>query len=158
DDSGFFYSGYDEPKNDSLKGTNYFQKLYFHKLGTPQSQDTLVYERPDQKDWLFGAHVTEDGNYVVISIFQGTDTKNRVYFKDLRKNESDAVKLLDDFDAAYTFVGNQGTRFWFQTDLQASRGKIIEIDVSNPARENWKVIVPESKESLQATTFVDQKF
>src|SRR5262245_17935375 len=63
DDSGFFYAGYDEPKNDSLKGTNYYQKLYFHKLGTLQSEDVLVYERPDQKDWLFGAYVTEDGNY-----------------------------------------------------------------------------------------------
>jgi prolyl oligopeptidase len=158
DDSGFFYCRYDEPQNDSLKATNYFQKVYFHKLDTPQSDDTLVYERPDQKDWLFGAHVTEDGNYLIISVFQGTDTKNRIYYKDLRNKDAQVVKLLDNFDAAYSFIGNRGTRFWFQTDLQASRGKIIEIDVNQPARDNWKVIVPESREALQSATFVDQQF
>ena len=75
DGKGFFYSRYDEPKSDTLKGTNYFQKVYYHKLGTPQSEDVLVYERPDQKDWLFGGTVTEDGNYLIITVFQGTDVK-----------------------------------------------------------------------------------
>jgi len=158
DGKGFFYSRYDEPKADALKATNYFQKVYYHKLGSPQSEDVLVYERPDQKDWLFGGSVTEDGHYLIITAFQGTDVKNRVYYKDLKAKDAPVVKLLDDFDAAYTFVGNEGTRFWFQTDLQASRGKVIEIDTANPARDNWKVIVPEAKETLQATTFVNNKF
>jgi prolyl oligopeptidase len=158
DDSGFFYSRYDEPKGDSLKDTNYFQKVYFHKLGTPQSADVLVYERPDQKDWLFSGSVTEDGSYLILSIYQGTDSKNRVYYKDLKNKNSEVVKLLDEFDAAYSFVGNNGSRFWFQTDLQSPRGKIIEIDVTKPARENWKVIVPESKEALQSSTHVNHKF
>jgi len=158
DGKGFFYSGYDEPKADTLKGINYFQKVYYHKLGSPQSEDVLVYERPDQKDWLFGGSVTEDGKYLIITIFQGTDVKNRVYYKDLTAKDAPVVKLLDDFDAAYTFVGNEGTRFWFQTDLQASRGKVIEIDTTNPERSKWKVIVPEGKEALQTTTFVNNKF
>jgi prolyl oligopeptidase len=157
DGRGFFYSRYDEPKGDSLKATNYFQKVYFHKLGTPQTEDVLVYERPDQKDWLFGGTVSEDGNYLVITVFQGTDVKNRVYFKDLKSNNAPVVKLLDDFDAAYNFVGNEGTRFWFQTDLQSPRGKVVEIDVSKPARTNWKVVVPESKDALQSVTIVDHK-
>lgn len=158
DGKGFFYSRYDEPKADTLKAINYFQKVYYHKLGTPQTEDVLVYERPDQKDWLFGGYVTEDGNYLIITVFQGTDVKNRVYYKDLKARDAPVVKLLDDFDAAYTFVANEGTRFWFQTDLQASRGRVIEIDTTNPDRGNWKVIVPESKETLQATTFVNHKF
>ena len=158
DDSGFYYSRYDEPKGDSLKDTNYFQKVYFHKLGTPQSDDVLVYERPDQKDWLFSGSVTEDGNYLVLAIYQGTDSKNRVYYKDLKNKNSEVVKLLDGFDAAYSFVGNNGSRFWFQTDLQSPRGKIIEIDVTKPALENWKVLVPESKEALQSSTYVNHKF
>jgi prolyl oligopeptidase len=158
DGKGFFYCRYDEPKSDTLKGTNYFQKVYFHKLGTPQTDDVLVFERPDQKDWLFGGNVTEDGNYLIIVVFQGTDVKTRIYFKDLKAKDAQVVKLLDDFDAAYTFVGNEGTRFWFQTDLQAPRGKLIEIDTANPARSNWKVIVPEAKETLQTTTFVNNKF
>jgi prolyl oligopeptidase len=137
DSQGFFYSRYDEPKGDTLKATNYFQKVYYHQIGTPQSDDLLIYERPDQKDWLFGGGVTDDGNYLVITAFQGTDVKTRVFYKDLKSSNAPVVKLLDDFDAAYYFVGNEGGRFWFQTDLQAPRGKIIEIDTARPARTNW---------------------
>jgi prolyl oligopeptidase len=158
DGKGFFYSRYEEPKADALKATNYFQKVYYHKLGPPQAEDILVYERPDQKDWLFSGSVTEDGNYLVVTIYQGTDVKNRVYYKDLKAKDAPVIKLLDDFDAAYTFVGNEGSRFWFQTDLGAPRGKIVEVDVAKPARANWKVIVPESKETLQGTSFVNHKF
>ena len=158
DGKGFFYSRYDEPKADMLKGTNYFQKVFYHKLGTPQAEDVLVYERPDQKDWLFSGTVTDDGNYLLITIFQGTDVKSRIYYKDLKAKEAPVVKLLDDFDAAYTFVGNEGARFWFQTDLQAPRGKVVEIDTANPARDKWKVVVPEGKETLQTTTVVNHKF
>jgi prolyl oligopeptidase len=158
DGKGFFYSRYDEPKSDALKATNYFQKIYFHKLGTPQAEDMLVYERPDQKDWLLGGTVTEDGNYLVITVFEGTDVKTRIYYKHLKAKDAPVVKLLDDFDAAYTFIANDGPRFWFQTDLQSPRGKVIEIDTSNPARSNWKVVVPEGKEALQTASFVDNKF
>ena len=158
DGKGFFYNRYDEPKSDTLKGTNYFQKVYFHKVGTPQSEDVLVYERPDQKDWLFGGTVTEDGNYLILTIYQGTDVKNRVYYKDLKSKDAQVVKLLDDFDAAYNFIGNEGTRFFFQTDLQAWRGRVVEVDVNKPGRDNWKVLVPEGKETLQATSFVNNKF
>jgi prolyl oligopeptidase len=158
DGKGFFYSRYDEPKAEALKGTNYFQKVYYHKLGTPQSEDVLVYERPDQKDWLFTGTVTDDGSYLIMTIYQGTDVKSRVYYKDLKAKDAPVVKLLDDFDAAYNFVGNQGSRLWFQTDLQAPRGKVIEVDVNKPGRDNWKVVVPEGKETLQATTFVNNKF
>jgi prolyl oligopeptidase len=158
DGKGFFYCRYDEPKSDALKGTNYFQKVYYHKLGTPQSEDVLVYERPDQKDWLFNGTVTEDGNYLILTVFQGTDVKSRVYYKDLKAKDSAVVKLLDDFDAAYNFIGNEGPRFFFQTDLQAPRSKVIEVNLSKPARDNWKVIVPEGKETLQTTSFVNNKF
>lgn len=157
DGKGFFYSRYDEPKEEALKAINYFQKIYYHKLGTPQSEDVLVYERPDQKDWLFGGTVTDDGNYLIITVYQGTDVKTRVYYKDLKAGKATVVKLLDDFDASYSFVGNDGTRFWFQTDLDAPRGKVIEIDTSKPARANWKTVVPESKETLQAVTLVNNR-
>jgi len=158
DAKGFFYSRYEEPKGDSLKDTNYFQKLYYHKLGSTQSEDVLVYERPDQKDWLFGGTVTEDGNYLITTVSQGTDVKSRIYYKDLKAKDAQVVKLLDDFDAAYNFIGNEGTRFWFQTDLQSPRGKIIEIDISKPERSNWKIVVPESKETLQTVSFVNHMF
>jgi len=158
DSKGFFYSRYDEPKENSLKGTNYFQKLYYHQLGTEQAADVLVYERPDQKEWLFGGNVTDDGRYLIINISEGTDVKNRVYYKDRQANDAPVVKLLDGFDAAYNFIDNDGPVFWFQTDLDAPRGKILQIDIRNPERTNWKVIVPEAAETLQGVSFVNHMF
>ncbi|MCU1265301.1 MAG: serine protease, family peptidase [Acidobacteria bacterium] len=158
DSRGFFYSRYDEPKDDTLKGTNYFQKVYYHRLGTAQSADILMYERPDQKEWLFGATATLDWRYLIININEGTDVKTRVYYKDYTAKNSPVVKLLDDFDAAYTFIDNDGPIFWFQTDLGAPRSKIIAIDTRKPERANWKVLVPEAAETLQGVSFINNMF
>lgn len=158
DGKGFFYSRYEEPKDHALKGVNYFQKLYYHRIGTPQSEDVLIYERPDQKEWFFGGSVTEDGRYLIIGVYQGTDVKNRLYYKDLKAADSPVVKLLDEFDASYNFIGNDGSTFWFQTDSEAPRGKIIAIDITRSERKNWKVVVPEAKETLQGVSFVNHLF
>lgn len=159
DNEGFFYSRYDAPmKGDELKGSNYYQKLYYHKLGTQQSDDQLVYERPDQKDWGFGGSVTEDGKYLIISVWQGTERKNRLYYKDLRKDEAPVVKLLDDFDAEYDFLGNDDGVFYFRTDLSAPKGRIISIDTKNPARANWKELVPEADETLEGASILNNWF
>ncbi|HKY32543.1 MAG TPA: prolyl oligopeptidase family serine peptidase [Candidatus Polarisedimenticolia bacterium] len=162
DGKGFFYSRYDEPADTSegarLTGTNYFQKLYYHALGTPQSEDQLVYERKDQKEWGFAGQVTDDGRYLVISVWQGTDPKNRVFYRDLQAPGAKVVELLNDFDASYNFINNDGPVFWFQTDLEAPRSRIIAIDVTAPDRRNWKEIVPQSPETLVACTVLDDKF
>ncbi|HPF40305.1 MAG TPA: prolyl oligopeptidase family serine peptidase [Phycisphaerae bacterium] len=156
---GFFYSRYDAPKpGEELSGSNYYQKLYFHKLGTPQADDTLVYERPDQKDWGFGGEVTEDGNYLIISVWQGTERKNRIYYKDLHNPNAEVVKMLDDYDAEYAFLGNDGSTFYFRTDLSAPKGRIISIDAKNPARANWKEIVPEAAETLEGAGILNNWF
>lgn len=155
DGKGFFYSRYQEPKTDTLKGTNYYQKLYYHRVGTSQSEDELVYERPDQKEWFFGGSVTEDGHYLVIAISQGTDVKNRIYYKDLRAKQAPVVKLLDAYDASYDLIGNDGQLFWFRTDVGATRGKIIGIDINRPERKNWTVLLPEARETLQNATLVN---
>ncbi|MCA9255393.1 MAG: S9 family peptidase [Phycisphaerales bacterium] len=156
---GFFYSRYDAPKSgEELSGSNYHQKLYFHKLGTPQADDTLVYERPDQKDWGFGGDVTEDGSYLIISVWQGTERKNRIYYKDLRNPNAEVVKMLDDYDAEYAFLGNDGSTFYFRTDLSAPKGRIISIDAKNPDRANWKEIVPEAAETLEGAGILNNWF
>ena len=158
DDKGFFYSRYDEPKGTALRDTNYFQKLYYHQLGTSQAEDKLIYERPDNKEMLFGGTVTDDGRYLVIHVSQGTSPKNRLYYKDLTKPDAPVVKLLDDFDAQYLFVDNDGPVFWIQTDLQSPRSKLIAIDTRHPERANWKTIVAESKDKLEQSTVVDNRF
>jgi prolyl oligopeptidase len=159
DNKGFFYSRYDEPKaGNPLTDTNYFQKLYYHRLGTQQSEDKLIYERPDNKELGFGGAVTDDGHYLVITVWQGTSPKNRFYYKDLTKPDAPVVKLLDDFDAQYQFIDNDGPVFWFQTDLDAPRGRVIAIDTQHPERANWKTLVPQGADKLEGSSAVDNLF
>jgi prolyl oligopeptidase len=159
DGKGFFYSRYAEP-NEATKmaDTNFYQKLYYHSLGTPQSEDVLVYERPDVKELGFGGAVTEDGRYLIISVWKGTEQNNRVYYKDLSAKDAQVVKLLDDFDASYGFIGNDGPTFWFQTNLNAPRSKVISIDTRNPDRKNWKEVIPQAAETLDGVSVVNDKF
>ena len=156
---GFYYSRYSEPKQDSaLRDANYFQKLYYHRLGTAQSEDELIYERPDNKELGFNGSVTDDGHYLIITVWQGTSPKNRLYYKDLTKTDSQVVKLLDDFDAQYQFVDNDGPVFWFKTDLDAPRSRLIAIDTRSPERANWKTIVPETADTMTNASVIDDKF
>lgn len=159
DSSGFYYSRYDAPKpGDTLKGVNKFHKLYFHKLGTGQSADELVYERKDQPDWGFGGEVTEDGRYLIIHASEGTDPKNRVLYEDLSKSGSPVVELLMEFDASYNFIGNDGPIFWFKTDLNAPRSRVIAIDITQPQRANWKEIIPQTADTLEGVGVLNNQF
>jgi prolyl oligopeptidase len=159
DARGFFYSRYDEPKAGSaLRDTNYYQKLYFHKLGTPQSADELIYKRDDQKEWGFGGAVTDDGHYLILYVSVGTDPRNRVYYKDLTKPASPVVPLMDKMDAAYNFVDNDGPVFWFVTNQGATLSRLVEVELRQPEPEHWKTIVPESADKLEFASMVDHKF
>lgn len=157
DGSGFFYSRYDAPPSaDQLKQVNYFHKLYFHKLGTPQAQDELVYERRDHKDWNFNGEVTEDGRILAITVSQGTDPKNRFFYKNLQLPNSPVVELLNKQDASYTFIGYDGNEAWFKTDLGAPRGRIISVNALTPDRIT--TIVPEAAEKLESVSLVGDRF
>ncbi len=159
DGKGFFYSRYDEPNEAArLTKANYFHKLYYHRLGTRQSEDRLVYERPDHKDWNFHAIVTDDGRYLVIAATQGSARKNRVLYQDLQTPGAPVVELLMELDADYTFIDNDGPRFWFKTDLAAPRGRVIAIDITRPDRSSWKEIIPEGRDALVSVAAVDDKF
>jgi len=159
DHQGFFYSRYDEPNEATkLEDVNYFQKLYYHRLGTPQSEDILIYERPDQKEWGFGGGVTEDGQYLIISVWLGTDSRNLVFYKDLTRGDSPVVELINTFEASYSVIDNDGTMLWVQTDLDAPRGRVIAIDLTNPDKPNWKEIIPQSAETLEGVGLLNNQF
>lgn len=159
DGQGFFYSRYDEPNEATqLEELNYYQKLYYHKLGTPQSEDSLIYHRPDQKEWMFGGGVTEDGRYLIISVDRGTDPKNLVFYKDLQTPDSPVVELISEFESSYGFIDNDGAIFWFRTDLDAPRGRVIAIDINNPQRENWQEVIPQSEETLESVGLLNNQF
>ena len=158
DGKGFFYSRFDEPREATkLADANYFQKLYYHRLGTPQSADVLIYDRPDHKDWGFSGKVTDDGRYLVISISQGSERKNRVYYQDLSRPGSPIVALLDQFDATYQFLDNLGPVFWFRSDKDAPKGRVVAIDIRRPAPADWLEILPQAQETLQSADLVNRR-
>ncbi|MFT0813719.1 prolyl oligopeptidase family serine peptidase [Synechococcus sp. OH20] len=157
DGQGFFYSRYDEPPPGSeYESANYFQKLYYHRLGTPQSEDVLIYHRPDQKEWGFAGGVTEDGNYLIISVWRGTDPKNLLFYKDLRDPNSPVVELICEFQAEYSFVGNDGSRFWLLTDFQAPRRRLVALDLDSPGQ--LQEVIPEAEETLQGVSLIHNQF
>ena len=159
DNLGFFYSRYDEPNpNTKLEDVNYYQKLYYHRLGTSQAEDALIYHRPDQKEWGFSGGVTEDGKYLVISVWLGTDSKNLVFYKDLTKPESEVIELISEFEASYSVVDSEGDTFWVQTDLDAPRGKLIAIALNQPNRDHWQTVIPETNSTLRGINLLNNQF
>ncbi len=158
DNKGFFYSRYDEPTSgNKMTNTNRFHKLYYHRVGQSQSRDELVYDRPDQPDWLFNGDVTDDGQYLIITVSQGTDVRTRLYFIDLDNPgkpqiDNPVFRLIDRLDAEYSFVGNRGTMFYVRTDRNAPKGRMVAINIDNPREERWNTIIPESKDALVDAT------
>jgi prolyl oligopeptidase len=159
DNKGFFYSRYDEPKpGEEYQKVTLNQKVYYHRVGAPQHDDVLVYRRPDHPDWGFQTHVTEDGRYLILTIWKGTNHQYRITYKDLGESYALPVDLIEDFDNEYSFAGNDGPIFYFKTDLQSPRGRLIAIDTRQPARQNWKEIIPQTKENLSGVGLVGNLF
>lgn len=167
DNKGFYYGRFEEPKEgeSKLQTLNKFQKLYYHTLGTPQSDDVLVYESPSEPDWSAYAAESEDGNYVILSIGKGTDDKNQVLYYDLKApgakkipGPSDFVTLIDSFEAEYQFLGNDGPVFYFKNNLNTPKARVIAIDTKNPAKDNWKVIIPAAENVLQGVNITNNQF
>ena len=159
DNQGFFYSRYDEPSETTkLEAVNYYQKLYYHRLGTSQSEDILIYERRDQKEWGFSSDVTDDGRYLIISVWRGTDPRNLIFYKDLENPDSPIVELISEFEAEFSFIDNEGTLFWFRTDLDAPKGRVIAIEITQPAIGHWHEVIPESANTLQGVSVLNHQF
>ncbi len=163
DETGFFYARYPRPEGrDTLLAENRNHQLFYHRVGTPQSEDRLVYERPDEPEWGFGAEVTDDGRFLVLHVWHGTDPKNRIYYADLGDPEAPRLEglegriapLLDEFDASYDFIGNVGEIFYFLTDNDAPRGRVIAVDLDHPGADRWMTIVPEREDALQSAHLV----
>jgi len=158
DNSGFYYSRFpDAQEGAELRAANKFQKIYFHKLGTPQSDDTLVYERPEDGELFMGGGVTEDGKWLVISVAKGTQRMNEIHFKDLSRPDSPIVPLVNDRNNSWSFVGNDGPVFYFRTDKDAERGKLVSVNVLARARI-WKDIVPQAAETLNGVQMINNQF
>lgn len=157
DSKGFFYSRYDEPPaGAAFQKTNLNQKVYYHRIGALQSDDVLVYQRPDEPTWGFGCDVSEDGKYLVIQIWKGTDHKYQIVYKDLTEPYGMPVGLITNFDHEYRFLGNEGSVFFFQTDLDAPLKRVISIDVRRPSEV--RELVPQAAETLAGVDLVANMF
>ncbi|MBV9271448.1 MAG: S9 family peptidase, partial [Candidatus Eremiobacteraeota bacterium] len=157
DDSGFYYDRYDKPSaGQTFKSALYGQKLFFHKLGTPQSQDKLVYADPQHKDYFFAANVTEDGRYVIMTQSSGSSDATRIYYHDLKTPGSTFVPLFTKGDAQWSFVGNDGPVFYVQTDKDAPNFKVIAVDIRRP--KNVRTFIPQSTSALQVVNTVGHEF
>jgi prolyl oligopeptidase len=155
DGSGFYYSRYPQPREGAaLTEANKNQTVWFHRLGTAQAEDRLIYARPDQPDWGLHARVTDDGNYLIFTVTQGTDPRKRVFYRRLADDNAPVVELLNDFDAAYEFLDNVGSLFYFRTDLEAPRYRVIAIDVTRPQREHWREIIAPSEDKLEGVSII----
>jgi prolyl oligopeptidase len=139
DGKGFYYGCYDEPKKgDAFQGLNRNQRLMYHRVGTPQSDDVLAYKRPDHPDWGFMPRVSDDGRYLVITVWQGTDDRYRIVYRDLQEKTAQPIELIDHFNNNYSFIDNAGPVFYFRTDLNAVRGRVIAIDTRKLGRRSTR--------------------
>ncbi len=157
DNSGFYYTRYEQPEEgQEYLERNENQRIFFHSLGTLQEQDSLIYERPDKPEWMIGAYETDDGRYLVIYIYDtNLVRKNGIFYIDLLSEDRQVVELLGDFDAGYSMIGNIGEEFYFRTDLDAPHERIICIDITEPSRVEWREVVPESEEILEGVSILN---
>lgn len=155
DGSGFFYSAYDPPKEgDELDGANYYQKLYFHRLGGAQDADEVVFENPNEKTWGFSGGVTDDGDYLVVSVWRGTESKNLLYVKHLDSGQ--ITELVSEWKYSYGVVVNQGPTFYLQTDDEAPLRRVIAVDLDDPSSP--REVIAERDDVLQGVTLFGDTF
>jgi prolyl oligopeptidase len=147
---GLYYSRYPEPKpGEKYQAVPLGPKVYYHRLGTPQGDDVLVYQRPDRPNLVLNAHVTEDSRYLLVRLAEGGRGRNAGYvYRDLREPGAKFTALIDPPDAIYRFIDNDGPVFYFQTDQGAPRGRAIAVDARRPGRAGWKTVVPQGEATL----------
>ncbi len=155
DDSGFFYQKYDEPQGELLKEVNESPKLMFHKIGTDQSEDYVVYENPDQPRWGWGINVIEDTNIKILSISEGTDERNRLYIQ-LNTGEK-FIPLIDELIGAYSFIDSKDGILWFYTTEGAPNGKIVNLEIKNGSFV-WNDVIQESENSIRSVNVINNSF
>ena len=152
DDSGFYYQKYDEPKNELLKDINTAPKLMFHKLGTAQSEDIVIYENPDKPRWGWGISVVNQSDIKFLSISNGTDERNRLYVQ-LEKNGS-FIPLIDELIGAYQYLDSKDDIFWFYSTENAKNGKVVSLEIKNNSFV-WNDVIPEDSNSIRSVNFIN---
>ncbi len=154
---GFFYSAYDKPEAGSeLSKANEFQKVYFHKLGTEQSADQLIVSDPKNAKHMFGAGMTKDKRFLLVSKSIGTHG-NALDFKDLSKKNSGFINLMDQYEFEFSPVDNIGDNLYIRTNYKAPKYRLIKIDTNKPQEANWVDVIPEKKDVMESVSMIAGK-
>lgn len=150
--SGFFYSRH--PLGPDGEGNGQAPvEIFFHTVGTSQEADERVYAVDDSNSRNPYGNVTEDGRYLVINLFEGYN-ENAIYYRDLGAPNGDVERLLDEWDALYTFVGNDGPIFYFHTNREAPKNRVVAVDIRNPDPGQWREVISEAQETLESASYV----
>ena len=155
DDSGFYYRKYDEPDGELLKELNESPKLMFHKIGTSQSEDKLIYENPKNPRWGFGITVIKDSDMKLLSISEGTDDRNKVYLK--VDENSDFMPIIDELIGTYSFIDSKDNILWFYTTESAPNGKIVNLEIKNGSFV-WNEVISESENAIRSVNIINNSF
>ncbi|HEY4002356.1 MAG TPA: prolyl oligopeptidase family serine peptidase, partial [Candidatus Xenobia bacterium] len=156
DNAGFYYGRYEKPGGDTtMTAVNQAQRVYYHKLGTPQDSDTLVYQDATHPKRIFDLGTTDDGHYLIFTVDEGTDSRTGLMYLDLTVPGAQVTELFPPLKAAYSVIGNEGSLFYIMTDEGAPRGKVVAVDLQHPTVA--KTIVPEGKDALKGVTLVHDK-
>lgn len=147
---GFYYSSYDKPKGSELSAKTDQHKLYFHKLGTSQKDDKVIFGADTKRRYVSG-YVTEDDHFLVITAANST-YGNELYIKDLTKPNSPIVTIVDNFDTENNIIENEGSKLFIETDLNAPNKRVITVEAANPKVENWKDFIKETENVLAPST------
>lgn len=159
DESGFFYNRFPIPEGGAdFQSLNHFSKVYFHKLGTDQSEDILVFENANEPEWGFSAQLTDDNRYLLIYTRKGTDANSRIDYIDLSKPGFASTNLIDNFDSSWGMVHSDGSKLYFATTNEAPLRRVVMIDLENPTEEEWVEVIPEQELNLDGISFVGGKF
>jgi prolyl oligopeptidase len=155
DGRGFYYSRYPAPDaDDKFQSLNHNHTVYFHRIDTPQSEDVLVHATPEHPDWGHAGQVTEDGKYLVVTTWVGTDDRYRIAYRDLSRPDAKTVTLIDKFENDYTLAGNDGDVLYFRTNRDAPKGRLVAIDLARPDPTDWREVIPEAEHVLEEATLV----
>lgn len=157
DDSAFFYTRFPQPGSVPPEDASNFSQVFLHRIGTEQAADQLIYERPDCKQLGFRASVTDDGRYLVLHVTMGTNPENRVYCRELA-DESPFIRLLDEHDAMYHVIGNDGSLLYVHTNWQAPHGRVMAIDLNHPAKDQWRELIPAGDDVIDEILLVNERF
>ena len=157
DNSGFFYKRFPTPGTVPPEDQNNYSRVYWHRLGSPQEEDVLTFEMPEKKELGFQPFITNDGAYLVLYVYHGTDDRNGVYVRKV-EDDADFIRLLEVGESKYQPIGSVGSTFYFVTDLEAPRGCIVAIDLEDADRSNWVTILPQGEDVIGSASIVNHQF